>query len=110
MVVGDQACVMLLAESRFADVATKPVGDPREPAQAILAVSAQDRAGVDALADAALGTGATPARRREGLVRVALVAALPREGLTAVRGGHPVRSARPRWAHVLVSALHSRSP
>jgi hypothetical protein len=62
MVVSDQAYVMLLAESRFADFATKPVGDPRESTQAILAVSAEDRAGVDALADAALGAGATPAR------------------------------------------------
>jgi hypothetical protein len=62
MVVSDQAYVMLLAESRFADFTTKPVGDPAKDTQAIVCLSAEDREGVDALADTALAHGGTPAR------------------------------------------------
>ncbi len=61
MVVSEQAYVMLLAESRFADFARKPVADARESTGALLCLSAEDRDAVDAFADAALGTGAAPA-------------------------------------------------
>ena len=61
MVVSEQAYVMLLTESRFADFARKPVADAREGTGALLCVSAEDREAVDAFADAALGTGAAPA-------------------------------------------------
>jgi predicted lactoylglutathione lyase len=61
MVVSDQAYVMLLVEPRFAEFTTKPVADARTSTEAILAVSADSREAVDAFADAALGTGATPA-------------------------------------------------
>jgi uncharacterized protein len=61
MVVSDQASVMLLTEVRFADFTTKRVADARESTEAILAVSAASREGVDAFADAALGAGATHA-------------------------------------------------
>jgi len=61
MVVSDQAYVMLLTKSRFADFTSKPVADARASTEAILAVSAESREAVDAFVDAALGAGATPA-------------------------------------------------
>jgi uncharacterized protein len=61
MVVSDQAFVMLLEKARFADFTKKPVADAASATEAILAVSADSRDGVDELADAALSAGATPA-------------------------------------------------
>lgn len=43
MVVSDQAYVMLIAESRFADFTTKPIADARAFTEAILCVSADNR-------------------------------------------------------------------
>ena len=60
MVVSDKAFVMLLEQSRFAGFTTKPIADA-QTTEAIVAVSADDREGVDRLADAALAAGATPA-------------------------------------------------
>ena len=61
MVVSDQAYVMLLAESRFADFTPKPIADARACTEAILCVSADSREGVDAFADTALDAGGTQA-------------------------------------------------
>jgi len=61
MVVSEQAYVMLLVESRFADFTTKPIADARASTEAILCVSADSRDAVDALADAALDAGASSA-------------------------------------------------
>jgi len=61
MVVSDQAYVMLLVESRFADFTTKPVVDARAGTEAILCVSAENREAVDAFADAALKAGGSRA-------------------------------------------------
>jgi predicted lactoylglutathione lyase len=61
MVVSDQAYVMLLVESRFADFTTKPVVDARAGTEAILCVSAESREAVDAFADAALEAGGSRA-------------------------------------------------
>jgi predicted lactoylglutathione lyase len=61
MVVSDLAYVMLLAEPRFAEFTTKQVADAHESTEAILAVSADTRESVDALADAALGVGGSVA-------------------------------------------------
>jgi uncharacterized protein len=61
MVVSEQAYVMLLVEPRFSDFTSKPVADARASTEAILCVSAEDRDGVDAFADAALGAGGAPA-------------------------------------------------
>lgn len=61
MVVSEHAYVMLLVESRFADFTTKPIADARKSTEAILCVSAGDRAAVDAFADAALRAGGSPA-------------------------------------------------
>ena len=62
LVVSEQAYVMLLDEARFADFTTKPTADARTSTEALICVSAEDRAGVDALADAALAAGASPAK------------------------------------------------
>jgi predicted lactoylglutathione lyase len=67
MVVSDQAYVMLLAEARFAEFATKPVADARATTEAILAVSAESREAVDAFAEAALAAGGSQARDPEDL-------------------------------------------
>jgi uncharacterized protein len=65
MIVSEQAFVMLLAEARFADFTTRPTADARTTTEAIIAVSAEDRAGVDAFADAALAAGASPAKEAQ---------------------------------------------
>jgi predicted lactoylglutathione lyase len=62
MVVSDQAYVMLLQRERFADFTVKPVADATQTTEAIVCVSAEDRADVDAFAEAALAAGATPAK------------------------------------------------
>jgi hypothetical protein len=61
MVVSEQAYVMLLDRSRFADFTKKPVADARTSTEAILCVSAPSREEVDSFADTALGAGASPA-------------------------------------------------
>ena len=61
MIVSEQAYVMLLTEQKFAEFTNKEVADARESTEAILAVSADSRAGVDELCDAALAAGGTPA-------------------------------------------------
>ncbi len=62
LVLSDLAYVMLLEQSRFADFAARPVGDPSATTSALVCVSAADRDGVDALADAALAAGGRPAK------------------------------------------------
>jgi uncharacterized protein len=61
MVVSDEAFVMLLVENRFKDFTKKELADPTTQTEAILAVSAESREGVDELADKALAAGGTPA-------------------------------------------------
>jgi uncharacterized protein len=61
MVVSEQAYVMLLVQSRFADFTTKPIADARTSTEAIVAVSADSREAVDAFPDAAMAAGASPA-------------------------------------------------
>jgi predicted lactoylglutathione lyase len=62
MIVSEQAFVMLLSEPRFADFTTAPTADATQTTEAIIAVSAEDRAAVDAFADTALAAGGTPAK------------------------------------------------
>jgi predicted lactoylglutathione lyase len=62
MVISDKAYAMLLELGRFADFAAKPVTDAHTSTPGMYAVSADDRAAVDALADAALAAGGTPAK------------------------------------------------
>jgi uncharacterized protein len=62
MVVSEQAYVMLLERDRFAEFTTKPLADATEATALTACVSAEDRAEVDSLAEAALAAGATPAK------------------------------------------------
>lgn len=61
MIVSEQAYVMLLDRTRFADFTSRPVADATATTEAILCVSAASREDVDAFADAALGAGGTGA-------------------------------------------------
>jgi uncharacterized protein len=60
--VSEEAYVMLLSESHFAEFTSRPLADARASTEAILAVSAESREGVDELADAALAAGGTKAK------------------------------------------------
>ena len=63
MVVAEGASyVMLLDRTRFEDFAVKPVADAHATTQALICLSAEDRAGVDSFADAALAAGGSPAK------------------------------------------------
>jgi predicted lactoylglutathione lyase len=62
MVVSEQAFVMLLQRDRFTEFIAKPIADANQATALTVAVSAEDREAVDALAEAALDAGATPAK------------------------------------------------
>ena len=62
VVVSEQAFVMLLQRDRFAEFVTKPVADATGETALTVAVSAEDRAAVDAFAEAARAAGATAAK------------------------------------------------
>ncbi len=62
MIVGSGVSVMFLVEEFFSTFATTPVADASAHTEAIMAVSADSRAEVDELVDAALAAGAGPAR------------------------------------------------
>ena len=59
MIVGSDCFVMLLVEPFFQGFTPRPVADARAATEAIIAVSVDDRAAVDAHADRALAAGAT---------------------------------------------------
>jgi len=61
MIVNDEAFVMLLVESKFKEFTKKELADTATQTEAIFALSAESRAGVDELADAALEAGGAPA-------------------------------------------------
>jgi len=62
MIVNEQATVMLLTESKFAEFTIRPLADPTRQTAAILALSAESREDVDAFADKALALGGSPAK------------------------------------------------
>jgi uncharacterized protein len=62
MVISEQAFVMLLQRDRFAEFVTKPLADASSETALTVAISAEDRAAVDAFAEAALAAGATGAK------------------------------------------------
>lgn len=62
MVVNEQASVMLLTESKFAEFTTRDTVDATKATEAILALSADSREDVDAFADKALASGGSPAK------------------------------------------------
>ncbi len=61
MLIGEDAYAMLLVRERFQDFTQKEVADSTAQTEAILALSADSREDVDALADKALATGGSPA-------------------------------------------------
>jgi predicted lactoylglutathione lyase len=58
MIVSEDAFVMLLVESRFADFTKKPIASGSTSTEVILALSADSREDVDHIVDAALEAGA----------------------------------------------------
>ena len=66
MLIGEDAYAMLLVRDRFQDFTKKEVADPTAQTEAILALSAESREDVDALADKALATGGSPADESDG--------------------------------------------
>lgn len=61
MLVGEDAYVMLLARPRFQEFTRKAIVDSTTHTEAILCISAESRAAVDALAGTALGAGGSAA-------------------------------------------------
>jgi predicted lactoylglutathione lyase len=61
MIVGEDAFVMLLAESRFRDFTRKAICDSATQTEAILALTADSKDAVEELADLALVAGGTAA-------------------------------------------------
>src|SRR5579859_2980728 len=61
MLVGEQACVMLLSHERFAQFAKLPMADPATHALALYCFSVPARDEVDTVAEAALAAGGTEA-------------------------------------------------
>jgi predicted lactoylglutathione lyase len=62
MIISDKAYAMLIAHDRFKEFVTKPIADATATTQALFCLTAEDRAAVDAFAEAALGAGGTPAK------------------------------------------------
>ena len=62
MLIGEDAYAMLLTRSKFEEFATKQIADARTQTEALFAITADTREGVDELADKALAAGATPAK------------------------------------------------
>jgi predicted lactoylglutathione lyase len=62
MIVNEQATVMLLTESKFAEFTTRELADPTRQTETIIAVSADSRDDVDAFADKALEAGGSAAK------------------------------------------------
>src|SRR3954462_8366892 len=61
MLVGADACVMLLSREKFAELAKLPIADPTTHALALDCFSASSREEVDTVSDAALAAGGTEA-------------------------------------------------
>jgi hypothetical protein len=61
MIVNEQAVVMLLTRSKFAEFTTKELADSTKQVEAIIALSADSREDVDAFAEKALASGGSPA-------------------------------------------------
>ena len=67
MVLTDAIYVMLSTHEKFAQLTTREIADAHKTAQMLLALSCDDRAGVDAITAAALATGGTLAHDPEDL-------------------------------------------
>ena len=67
MVLTDAIYVMLLTRPKFAEFTTREIADSHKTAQMLLALSCDDRAGVDQITAAALANGGTLAHDVEDL-------------------------------------------
>ena len=67
MVLTDAIYVMLSTHEKFAQLTKREIADAHKTAQMALALSCDDRAGVDAITAAALATGGTLAHDAEDL-------------------------------------------
>ena len=67
MVLTDAIYVMLLTHKKFAEFTTREIADAHKTAQMLLALSCDDRAGVDRITAAALANGGSEAHPAEDL-------------------------------------------
>ena len=67
MVLTDSIYVMLLTHEKFAQFTPRAIADAHSTAQMSLALSCEDRDGVDRIAEAALGAGGREAHEPEDL-------------------------------------------
>lgn len=61
MILSDEAFVMLLTKPKFREFTTREIADTATSSEVILALSAESRDDVDALAEKALASGGSPA-------------------------------------------------
>ncbi|GAA2944850.1 MULTISPECIES: VOC family protein [Streptomyces] len=61
LVISDTIFAMLISEPRFKDFTKKEIADAGKTTEVLIALSAESRARVDELADAALASGGSPA-------------------------------------------------
>ncbi|AEN09837.1 MULTISPECIES: VOC family protein [unclassified Streptomyces] len=61
LVISDTIFAMLISEPRFKDFTKKEIADAEKTTEVLVALSAESRARVDELADAALASGGSPA-------------------------------------------------
>ncbi|MFF3016447.1 VOC family protein [Streptomyces sp. NPDC057939] len=62
VVISDTIVAMLLTEARYKDFTHKEIADATRTSEVLLCLSAESRAAVDELVDAAVGAGATEPR------------------------------------------------
>ena len=67
MVLTDEIYVMLLTHEKFAQFTTHEIADSRKSAAHLLALSADGRAGVDRITDAAIAAGGREHREKQDL-------------------------------------------
>ncbi|MFI6943496.1 VOC family protein [Streptomyces sp. NPDC050418] len=62
VVISDTIVIMLLAEAKFNEFASKPLADSAVANEALICLSAESRTAVDELCDRALAAGGAPAK------------------------------------------------
>ena len=65
MVLSESIFVMLLTHDKFAQFTPKPIADAHRTSEVLIALSADDRDGVDTITDAAIAAGGREARERQ---------------------------------------------
>ena len=92
LIISDEAFVMLLVQERFEEFTTKAVCDATTHTEAILALTADSRADVDAVADTALAAGGLPQRTDGHGVHVRTQLLRPRRALVGGLSYGPKRT------------------